>query len=57
MTEPDNTSGTDAPNDGRENEESDVIAFTLDDRTVLFDSDDAARWLVSDASVDLSDAV
>lgn len=41
-----------APTHGRTDDDGHVRSFTVDGRTVLFDVDDAERWIESDAAVD-----
>lgn len=56
MRNPNNNSSTDAPTHGRQDGDSKFCTFVLDGKTILFDRDDAARWLESDTTVDLADA-
>lgn len=56
MRNPNNDSSADAPTHGRQDGDGKIGTFVLDGKTIMFDRDDAARWLESDTTVDVADA-
>lgn len=55
MSNPDNSSDTDEPTHGQQDDDSRIDSFIMNDQTVLFDVDDAECWIQSDTAVDLAD--
>lgn len=56
MRNPNDNSSTDAPTHGRQGGDGKICTFVLGGKTILFDREDATRWLESDTTVDLADA-
>lgn len=56
MSKSNDGSSSNAPTHGQQGGDGKLCTFTLDDKTVLFDGDDAGRWIQSDTTVDLADA-
>lgn len=56
MTDSNHGSDADAQTTEQQCDDDRVRSFTLDDQTVLYDVEDAERWIQSDTAVALGDA-